>query len=219
MSNARGPATTSHCFALNGVPAAPCVQGVQGILDAYEKALLNVGLSGPTNFSPVISAVTQAVQTFHQVIELCGHFCGIFAQYPLQVCEVAVIISFSGLCFGAAALRRASDPHRWPNNRHERDNECDRTRRAAAAKVIGSSCVRHSSTSDSRSICSIIIVGVGSDNFENMNILDGDERPYSARDIVQVRVFCSFFVALPSAYTASVCTISTFSGQSHPADC
>ena len=58
---------TSHCFALNGVPESPCVQRVQGILDAYEKALLNVGLSGPTNFAPVVSTVAQAVQSFHQV--------------------------------------------------------------------------------------------------------------------------------------------------------
>jgi hypothetical protein len=58
---------TSHCFALNGAPAAPCVHGVQGILDAYEKALVNVGLSGPTNFAPVISTVAQAVHGFHQV--------------------------------------------------------------------------------------------------------------------------------------------------------
>jgi hypothetical protein len=201
------------------------VQGVQGILDAYEKALLNVGLSGPTNFSPVISAVTQEVQTFHQVIEAYNHFLWHFCTTSptLQVCDVAVIMSFPGphfeIFFGAAALRCASDSHRWPNNRHERNNECYRTRRAAAAKVIGSSCVRYSSTSDSFSICSIIIVGVGSDNFENMNILDGDERPYSARDIVQVRVLCSFFAASPSAYTASVCTISTISGQSRPADC
>jgi hypothetical protein len=40
--------------------------------------------------------------------------------------------------------------------------------------------------SNSYSIRSIIIVGVGKDNFENMTILDGDERPYAARDIVQV---------------------------------
>jgi hypothetical protein len=33
----------------------------------YEKALLNVGLSGPTNFSPVISTVAQSAVAFHQV--------------------------------------------------------------------------------------------------------------------------------------------------------
>ena len=36
------------------------------------------------------------------------------------------------------------------------------------------------------SLRSIIIVGVGSENFENMNALDGDDRPFAVRDIVQV---------------------------------
>ena len=35
-------------------------------------------------------------------------------------------------------------------------------------------------------MCSIIIVGVGRDDFSNMATLDGDERPYAVRDIVQV---------------------------------
>jgi major membrane immunogen (membrane-anchored lipoprotein) len=33
---------------------------------------------------------------------------------------------------------------------------------------------------------SIIIVGVGRDDFSNMSILDGDERKIASRDIVQV---------------------------------
>ena len=93
---------TSHCFALNGLPTAPSVHGVQGILDAcvlffvfaevrrilqfffpssrYEKALLNVGLSGPTNFAPVISVVSQAAQSFHQVLVLVFN-CNIFYHF------------------------------------------------------------------------------------------------------------------------------------------
>jgi len=35
-------------------------------------------------------------------------------------------------------------------------------------------------------MCSIIIVGVGRDDFSNMATLDGDARPYAVRDIVQV---------------------------------
>jgi hypothetical protein len=65
---------TSHCFALNGNPAMPCVHGVQGILDAYEKALLNVSLSGPTNFTPIISTVAQAAHSFHQVVHPSSSF-------------------------------------------------------------------------------------------------------------------------------------------------
>ncbi len=54
----------NHCFALNGNPSSPVVSGVQGMLDAYEKALLNVGLSGPTNFAPVINTAAAAAQSF-----------------------------------------------------------------------------------------------------------------------------------------------------------
>lgn len=101
---------TSHCFALNGAPAAPCVTGVQGILDAYEKALLNVGLSGPTNFAPVISTVAQAVASFHQVPRhaIPNH------QFRLQTAHTAVGIAckaHAGIRLWIAALRRASDSH------------------------------------------------------------------------------------------------------------
>jgi hypothetical protein len=50
----RGGDPASHCFALNGDAADPSVSGVQGILDAYAGALREWGLSGPTNFSPLI---------------------------------------------------------------------------------------------------------------------------------------------------------------------
>jgi len=52
------PATmsVSHCFALNGDESSPGVQGVRGVLDAYQLALTQWGLSGPTNFAPVIRA-------------------------------------------------------------------------------------------------------------------------------------------------------------------
>lgn len=46
----------SHCFALNGNPAAPGCAGVEGIRAAYKQALRSVSLSGPTCFAPVITA-------------------------------------------------------------------------------------------------------------------------------------------------------------------
>mmetsp|Transcript_5817 Transcript_5817/g.8144 ORF Transcript_5817/g.8144 Transcript_5817/m.8144 type:complete len:557 (-) Transcript_5817:49-1719(-) len=49
----------SHCFALNGNPSNPEVPGVQGILDMYHKAILEVQLYGPTNFAPVINLAGQ----------------------------------------------------------------------------------------------------------------------------------------------------------------
>ena len=52
----------AHCFALNGNPAAPGCAGVPGILAAYRQALSTVRLSGPTCFSPVISAACDMAQ-------------------------------------------------------------------------------------------------------------------------------------------------------------
>jgi hypothetical protein len=52
----------AHCFALNGNPAAPTCAGVAGIVAAYRQALTSVSLSGPTCFSPVISAACDMAQ-------------------------------------------------------------------------------------------------------------------------------------------------------------
>jgi hypothetical protein len=43
-----------HCFPLTFAPNAPCVQGLEGIVGAYKNALVQVQLSGPTLFAPVI---------------------------------------------------------------------------------------------------------------------------------------------------------------------
>uniref|UniRef100_V9KK16 Copine-3 n=1 Tax=Callorhinchus milii TaxID=7868 RepID=V9KK16_CALMI len=49
----------SHEFSLNFNPTNPYCQGVQGVIDAYRNALVNVKLYGPTNFSPIISHVSR----------------------------------------------------------------------------------------------------------------------------------------------------------------
>ncbi|CAJ2631556.1 unnamed protein product [Trifolium pratense] len=56
--------TVSHCFNLNGAlgvnyGANSEVFGVEGIMDAYSKALRSVTLSGPTLFGPVINTAAQ----------------------------------------------------------------------------------------------------------------------------------------------------------------
>ncbi|KAM4111298.1 hypothetical protein ACJW30_05G056900 [Castanea mollissima] len=51
--------TTSHCFNLNGSTGAVEVEGVEGILAAYARALHNVALAGPTLFGPVINTAAQ----------------------------------------------------------------------------------------------------------------------------------------------------------------
>ncbi|XP_058740583.1 protein BONZAI 3-like isoform X2 [Vicia villosa] len=51
--------TVSHCFNLNGNPTSSEVVGVEGIMDAYARALHTVRLSGPTLFGPVINKAAQ----------------------------------------------------------------------------------------------------------------------------------------------------------------
>jgi hypothetical protein len=43
----------------NGHPSNPYCQGIQGLMQAYDKALSSVQLYGPTNFSPVINHVAK----------------------------------------------------------------------------------------------------------------------------------------------------------------
>lgn len=45
---------TSHCFALNFDETNPEVQGTQGIAALYRNQLINVRLSGPTYFAPIM---------------------------------------------------------------------------------------------------------------------------------------------------------------------
>ncbi|KAL0736381.1 hypothetical protein Bca4012_012591 [Brassica carinata] len=46
----------SHCFNLNGSSSYCEVDGIQGIMNAYNGALFNVSFAGPTLFGPVINA-------------------------------------------------------------------------------------------------------------------------------------------------------------------
>ena len=48
---------TSHCFALNGNIFDPECDGIDGVVEAYERAIKTVRLSGPTNFAPIIELV------------------------------------------------------------------------------------------------------------------------------------------------------------------
>lgn len=45
----------NHCFALSGNPAELEACGVEHLMVLYQRALLNVELSGPTYFGPLIS--------------------------------------------------------------------------------------------------------------------------------------------------------------------
>jgi hypothetical protein len=49
--------TISHDFSLNGHATDPYCTGIDGVLEAYHKALNTVSLRGPTNFAPIINRV------------------------------------------------------------------------------------------------------------------------------------------------------------------
>lgn len=50
--------TVDHCFPL-GPGGATEVSGVEGILNAYKESIVNVNLSGPTLFTPILEAAMQ----------------------------------------------------------------------------------------------------------------------------------------------------------------
>ncbi|KAF9195288.1 Copine-8 [Haplosporangium sp. Z 767] len=136
----------SHCFALNGNPQYPEVDGVEGILAAYWHALQFAELYGPTNFSPVIN----------QTAAICNqHRSGDLEEY-----HVLLILTDGVITDMDNTIRAIIDASRLP--------------------------------------LSIIIVGVGSANFDNMNVLDADDEPLRAngktmaRDIVQFVPFRDF---------------------------
>jgi hypothetical protein len=56
---------TNHCFPLNGIESNPYCAGIPGILSAYHAAIQNVPLSGPTNFTPIVSATASVANGFH----------------------------------------------------------------------------------------------------------------------------------------------------------
>lgn len=96
-------------FALNGNPANPLCAGVQGVMEAYKTALLNVGLSGPTNCAPMLRHVSkiavsaaQSRSSEHYYILLIltdGQFTDIYdciaaiveaSDYPMSIIIVGV---------------------------------------------------------------------------------------------------------------------------------
>ena len=53
---------TSHCFPLNGNDRNASVSGLDGIMDAYDKALRKVVLDGPTNFEAILKKAMEMAQ-------------------------------------------------------------------------------------------------------------------------------------------------------------
>ena len=53
----------SHCFALNGNIFDPEVDGMEGVEEAYKRAINNVSLGGPTNFSPIMKLINEMTES------------------------------------------------------------------------------------------------------------------------------------------------------------
>jgi hypothetical protein len=49
-----GQTSTNHCFAMNGNPSNPEIQGIENIILAYRQTLPQIELSGPTLFAPLL---------------------------------------------------------------------------------------------------------------------------------------------------------------------
>ena len=135
----------SHCFPLSGSPQKIEAVGYEELMEMYRSALLQIELSGPTYFSPIIKAAMHTA-------EECK------AQGS-KVYQTLLIITDGEI--------------------HDMDKTVDLLVQASTLPL------------------SVIIVGVGSVDFANMNRLDGDNGLYATngapalRDIVQFVPFKS----------------------------
>ena len=55
----------SHCFAVNGNIFDPEVNGMEGVEDAYKRAINNLKLGGPTNFSPILKLINEMTESLN----------------------------------------------------------------------------------------------------------------------------------------------------------
>ena len=53
----------SHCFAINGNPGNPQINGIANIVNCYRQTLPNIGLAGPTHFAPLLSEFLRMMQS------------------------------------------------------------------------------------------------------------------------------------------------------------
>ncbi|XP_038067403.1 copine-8-like isoform X2 [Patiria miniata] len=143
---ARLPPTrqVQHEFFLNGDPADPMCVGIEGVVAAYQQALVTVELYGPTLFAPIINHVAR------------------FANAKQDGSEYFILLIITDGCI------------------------CDMANTKEA--IVNAAQLP----------MSIIIVGVGKEDFSNMEELDGDEVRVSSRgrfaerDIVQFVPFREF---------------------------
>ncbi|XP_046859576.1 copine-3-like [Xenia sp. Carnegie-2017] len=149
----------SHQFALNFNPSNPYCQGIPGVVAAYQNAISQVHLYGPTNVSPIINHVSMFASKAAQENKPSNYF-------VLLLLTDGVL---SDMSLTIDAIVKASH---YP--------------------------------------LSIIIVGVGSADFTDMNTLDSDDgrlrsrSGVAARDIVQFVPFRDFANKPPWALAQAV---------------
>ncbi|XP_064085160.1 copine-8-like isoform X2 [Macrobrachium nipponense] len=216
----------SHEFFVNGDPSNPHCHRIQGVIEAYCNCVSRVQLYGPTNFAPIINHVARfaasnrAGDKYFVLLILTD---GIISDMP-QTKEA--IVNASTLPMSIIIVGVGSDDFA---NMEELDGDtvrlCSNNRYAArdivqfvpyrqfliaggspyaAKEKLAREVIVNASTLP----VSIIIVGVGSDDFANMEELDGDKvrlcsnNRYAARDIVQFVPFQQFLMAGGSSYAA-----------------
>lgn len=133
-----GAKTVSHCFPLTGNPQASYVTGIDGIMQVYNKTLMQILFSGPTNFAPCLEA---------------------FKKHCIREKGTP--------SYNILLILTDGEIHDMP---------------ATKAQLVDLSFMA----------CSVIIVGIGSEDFTNMHVLDGDHvrltddnGRQAQRDIVQ----------------------------------
>ncbi|CDW74967.1 copine viii [Stylonychia lemnae] len=139
----------SHCFAVNGDIFNPEVDGIEGVIEAYQHACKNIKLYGPTYFSEVLKMVVDVASNQQVSQENQQYF-------------ILLLIT---------------------------DGIINDIQKTIDEVVRGSNLP-----------LSIIIVGVGNENFKSMDVLDADDEPlysnvhkkYMERDIVQFVPFREF---------------------------
>ncbi|KAG1714161.1 Copine-8 [Nymphon striatum] len=134
----------SHNFSVNGNSSNPFCDGIPGVLDAYQRCINSIQLSGPTNFAPIISHVAN------------------MAGRKMDGSEYFILLMLTDGIITDMPLTKE-----------------------AIVKA-------------SHLPLSIIIVGIGNADFNEMEELDGDEVRLSyegreaVRDIVQFVPICNF---------------------------
>ncbi|KAF3512496.1 hypothetical protein F2Q69_00000290 [Brassica cretica] len=186
----------SHCFNLNGSSTYCEVDGIQGIMNAYNGALFNVSFAGPTLFGPVINAAaTIASESLAQnarryyvllIITVDG-IQGIMNAYNGALFNV----SFAGPTLFGPVINAAATI--------ASESLAQNARRYYVLLIITDGVItdlqetKDALVSASDLPLSILIVGVGGADYKEMEVLDGDkgERLESSsgrvasRDIVQ----------------------------------